>query len=547
MTITPRFHLTQTDTAVELSIRVPHVRVTVESIQVVVVDDDAVLHFSSPPYLLILRFAPHRFHQDAAAACASYEPLIEHGTICLSLRKAQPGPWENLDLLGQWNKPLSRGTTGVRWLRQVQDNNHGSPESEKVNHATVDMDETTESVRVDGYGFLRLYHGIYADLTRDGLAQEMLEMPWIEEPSMIRLPSDTNIHRGRRVQRKEMEFEKFHADRYRQDLDIHEDYIYQCAMSYPPHWRERSHPEDTLAEELSKLSLQKNENSFFTDQERQELMAIPYPLLPSTITVEHVEGLCAGLVDLMFAYVYDHLTTAGDPTVESAWAISTLSASLSCLDDWLEEIDADARLYSVGHSCLRRSLIYPYLRNFGFGIHCLEQVRQICAQGVRCVIRCLLQMRTILNVSELYYLGNKLWIDPYLAWLQRDTARAEHMLHAQSRRWPSSWSKGRVGLGLVELESQFTGASSSDDDDDDDESDESDGSSSDASSSSENSDKDDEEEGCSLEKKNQRGKIPCPDLLDGSLGQSILQVSQAESTTTVLPTKPRRPLIEEVE
>ena len=33
-----------------------------------------------------------------------------------------------------------------------------------------------------------------------------------------------------------------------------------------------------------------------------------------------------------FGYAYDHRTTSGDPTVESAWTICTLSAALSWLD-----------------------------------------------------------------------------------------------------------------------------------------------------------------------------------------------------------------------
>ena len=54
MPITPHFSLTQTDTHIELNIRVPHVRVTAESIQVVV-DDDQVVHFSAPPCYLLPR------------------------------------------------------------------------------------------------------------------------------------------------------------------------------------------------------------------------------------------------------------------------------------------------------------------------------------------------------------------------------------------------------------------------------------------------------------------------------------------------------------
>ena len=39
-----------------------------------------------------------------------------------------------------------------------------------------------------------------------------------------------------------------------------------------------------------------------------------------------------GLADVLFAYAYDHRTTGGDPTVESAWTVAVLSPLLT----WLE-------------------------------------------------------------------------------------------------------------------------------------------------------------------------------------------------------------------
>lgn len=539
MTITPRFDLTQTDTHVKLNIRVPHVRVTEESIQVVL-DDDQVLHFSSPPYLLALHFAPHRFHESASEACATYEPLIQSGTICLSLRKAQPGQWENLDLLGKLTKPSKETPLGARWLREVQD----SATSESDEQNAVDLDETKGLSHFDGYGFLRLYNGIYSDLTRDGLAKEMLELPWMEGRSTFSSEKkDEAIHNQRRQLRINMELEKFNVERYLQDLEIHDDYIFQCAMNYEPHWREdQLH---SLAEELANLSLQ-DRASFFTNEEKQQLVSIPYPLLPSTITDEQMEALLVGLVDILFGYVYDHLTTSGDPTVESAWTISTLSASLSCLDDWLDETGSSTSetLISVGCSCLRRSLIYPYLRNFEFGTYCLEQVRQILSQGARCVIRCLLQARTILDHSELYYLGNKLWLDPYLAWLQRDTKCVERIMNEQLRQWPS-WSREHVGLPLVDLETQPADTSSDDDTQNSIEKDSSSVASSSSSVESRNED-DHEEEDCSL-KNNETVGTTAPDLLDGNLGQqSILRMPVKESSSAPH-SSACRSLIEEVE
>jgi hypothetical protein len=45
-------------------------------------------------------------------------------------------------------------------------------------------------------------------------------------------------------------------------------------------------------------------------------------------------ALYFGLLDIIAAYCYDHRTTEGDPTSESAWTINKLSATLS----WFEVI-----------------------------------------------------------------------------------------------------------------------------------------------------------------------------------------------------------------
>jgi hypothetical protein len=141
---------------------------------------------------------------------------------------------------------------------------------------------------------------------------------------------------------------------------------------------------------------------------------------------------------------------------------------------------------------LLRTLIYPYFHNLEFAIHVWNQVCEILqfpSDATKCVIRCMLQVRTILEQSELYYLGNKLYIDPYLAWLQRRTAPipsevlVEHIRHTISGQSTSSL-KETIGLRLIESEQlllhedhegndtsdgENSSSTSSDDDDDDEE------------------------------------------------------------------------------
>lgn len=63
-----------------------------------------------------------------------------------------------------------------------------------------------------------------------------------------------------------------------------------------------------------------------------------------------------GLADILFAYAYDHRTTGGDPSVESAWTVATLSPLLS----WLEVNDlfVPLLLYLVLVGIANRSFLY---------------------------------------------------------------------------------------------------------------------------------------------------------------------------------------------
>jgi hypothetical protein len=178
MTITPVFALFQTDTHVTIEIRVPHIRVSRESLQIELSDDDAVLHFASLPiYTLRLNFTLHQFQpydheydhdgddndggfgmihdlDDANILCndstvqadsrqnntpnpshlskVSFHPLLQDGTVRIELAKRIAGVhWPDLDLIGKFlvspstvrdrngASQVARPATTSHWLHQV--------------------------------------------------------------------------------------------------------------------------------------------------------------------------------------------------------------------------------------------------------------------------------------------------------------------------------------------------------------------------------------------------------------------------------------------
>ena len=118
------------------------------------------------------------------------------------------------------------------------------------------------------------------------------------------------------------------------------------------------------------------------------------------------------LVDLVFAYAYDHRTTGGEPTVESAWTIAKLSATLSWFCGWTS-------LHKVMLACLRRALVYPLYRHWRLALLALQDTYQILTLGRRAILKCLLGIRLLLEKSDQRYYLNRLYIDHYCVWIQQ--------------------------------------------------------------------------------------------------------------------------------
>lgn len=447
MPITPHFHLTQTVSHVHLDIRVPHIRVSKDTIEVLV--DENTVHFSNPPYLLLLDF-PGPFAFEAEGESAKYDPTREGGMVTLELKKQQPEYWKDLDLIGQLVKPKKNAT--ILRAQIISQENSSDKQVEENNQEVSDTFLSTGSdifnINQPRYGFLNLFVGVFSDLVRDGLAVEMLQLP---------NPDETKAS-NRREMRLKAEEESFDANRYLGDMYLDDDYIYQTAIKMKPHWKLET--VNALTVELASLSTDEkgasNVQEYFSAEEKDELASIPYPILPQDIEQVKRKSLLLGLVDILFAYAYDHLLTDGDPTIESSWTICTLSCTLS----WLEEFSALDRIVDIIRFSMRRSLVYPYIRNYEFALYCWDQVAEIFQKGRRCVIRCLLHTRRILDKSEVHYMANRLYLDPYLCLMQNvelveDTTLLDlgkELAMIQNQLKLSSSGKQDLLLGLIELE-----------------------------------------------------------------------------------------------
>ena len=363
-----------------------------------------------------------------------------------------------------------------------------------------------------GYGFGDMFQRILTDYCRAGLAQEMLELGKVtSEDDDVECVSPMERYHLR----TEKEQDDFDPDRYLGDYSLDRDddddddddeedvvdYMYSMVVSYVPWWKttrpgegDDGNSNDSVDDvtnqlqtnltitppkgkgphnESSTSSITPNRTSttskftgnigLFTTDEHILLTSIPYPLLPQHIVScppdsPSNQSLWCGLLDILLAYMYDHLTTMGDPTVESAWTVSILSPRLSWLDnstdgDYRNDIDNDNendnyrssqsfhdKIQFTVLSFIRRMLIYPYWRNYNFGMmYVVRNVSDLLEHhGFLGIIKCLLQTRSILTKSECYYLNNKIWIDPYLCWIQgqyrlQELKQQHHQQQQQSK------------------------------------------------------------------------------------------------------------------
>eukprot|EP01082_Thalassiosira_pseudonana_P004925 g4521.t1 g4521 contig15:1196506-1198417(-) len=502
MPIIPRYTLSQTLTHVHIEVCIPHVRVSTSTLELVI--DDKELHLYAPPAYLLKLILPQRVVDedlveeslanavtggggDGEASVSKrlveetvsnglqpsqldvcqdettqlwtkedlpklqYNPEKNHGTLVIILRKEQDGHWEDLDLLGrlQHRAPhrgqvddVVPGASGKSkpLVNVIEEQLEKSGAVDRIDDTDVMDDLVSVQKTRPSYGLFQHYSSVFRDYAREGLAHEMLECPNPDEMYENEDMSEA-LETNRREMRLEVENDKFDPDRYLADLNISEegDMIFDSAMK------------------MSRISSQHYQRKSTISQ---------------TLTSEQQRSAYLSLLDVLIAYAYDHRTTDGDATVESSWTVMILSPSLSWLESYNPPYDTVAE---VVRWCIRRTLIYPYLRSYTLARTLVKDVCQILLRGRRTVIRCLLQLHRILEKSEAHYLFNKLYIDPLIGWMQQceekevqDFGREVHEMLSDGDG-DGTLGKECLNLGLVELEESFLAydddSSSSEEDD----------------------------------------------------------------------------------
>jgi protein SHQ1 len=148
------------------------------------------------------------------------------------------------------------------------------------------------------------------------------------------------------------------------------------------------------------------------------------------------------LLTLLFAYAYDARTTQHDPTPESAWTIAALTPAFSALDPppyhhhhqsppsststsiststSVDDDDAPEH-WPTAETLIpsyRRALAFPLHRSWTLAESCRTDAARFLVRGARTVLRCLLELRAILDAHPVYYVYSRVWLDDFCRWIQ---------------------------------------------------------------------------------------------------------------------------------
>ncbi|KAF8770298.1 protein SHQ1 homolog [Argiope bruennichi] len=413
--LTPAFDLTQDDKFLIISIQVPYAKFSEYEVHF---EDDEFMFFCKP-YYLKLNLPGKVVYIDQPKCEYDFEKRI----FKVYAPKAQRGEvFEGLDLVNILLKPKKCKVVGTPKIEVLESTNDVDENDEEFDWSIEQVPSEDEfgSLNITGQqcGFANNYSFSVFNLKEE--AQEIFD---VSEPQ-------SKTPKTRSIERIQIENKKFDEEHYLADL--YNDEEIQQLILYNPEWV-------TLYDEIENKP--PDDIIKFTSEEKERLRKLPCK--EYLLDKNQKKTAYLSLIDILFAYAYNKRTTEGENTVESAWTINKISATLS----WLETYSS---IQQVAITSIRRSLIYPLYRHFELSVTILEDVRKIMMLGIKYIMKCLLEIHEMFNLSEPRYILNDLFIVDYIVWIQRCPATKLVSLAAALEK--VLLTKGDIGLNLVDIE-----------------------------------------------------------------------------------------------
>lgn len=380
--ITPEVNLLQDQNYVTIVLQMPNVRS--QHIEIRVDGKDFQLY--ARPYHLRLEFPGSLVENEGMKT--KYD--LGSGELEIIIPKAEPGEhFEGLDLLQ--TSIIAGGSHDQRdECDLVGENNGESLEGLGGCDRSGKISNLHGSL---GHGFNNQYEGT------DRL------IPEIADDVINRRSLSSSLSGDRRKSRFDEEESKFDREHYIADfLDYN---LIKPLLDFRPETYRllaklqaaRKDPGEQLRKAIaSELQL--------TETEREAIAELG----ERSYVVKDERILLLGLLDILLAHCYDHRTTLGDRTAESAWTISKLSSLLSNFDTFTSLTD-------VLEAFLRRSLAFPLYRNYELSKKCIKDALVIFKLGSSAVLRALLSIKECLDGDKRTLAISSIYIHDYCIWI----------------------------------------------------------------------------------------------------------------------------------
>lgn len=232
------------------------------------------------------------------------------------------------------------------------------------------------------YGFLDLHSGYFTSQTTS-----------LNEVSALGPEAEALVPAERRRRRLAAEDEKFDSEHYMADL-ADDEYI-QELLAWSPSKSCSATMGYTEAEQATMLHLPRREYLFNTAQTHSMKLA---------------------LISILFGWAYDVRTTLGDPGSESAWTVAVLVPAFAGLDPPPYDLHLQDDLACTLLASYHRALAYPLFRSWALCEAIRVDVSSFLKRGKQAVVRALLELKTLLDAHEVYYVYSKVWVDDMLVW-----------------------------------------------------------------------------------------------------------------------------------
>ncbi|CAH8494933.1 unnamed protein product [Schistosoma turkestanicum] len=412
MVLTPIFRLEQDDKKLKVIIHAPLAKLSEMEVCV----EEQTFYFDSSPYYL-------KF--DIPGSVLTDENTFDYefinGDIHITLEKSEPGPFKDLNLITKLLITSSETKISKCLIEEVNDtvtqNQNWSLDWFSDSKNTSSPLDDVILPNSPTYGFSGSKSGLFqveSDLTH-----------------VVDLPNPDSVDIFKRSNLRTMDEEKkFLVDHYLADYFESDTWIHMKNIDLP--WS---------------LNDDSNNSPEFSSDERHRLITLStrrLPLPPDNAVEEKI--LYLGLLDLLFAYIYDYRVREGETMTESGWNIVKLAATLS----WFEVYHS---LPEVVVSFYRRALTYPLVRNWRFCTLIKRDASRLLqhTNTIQWCLKCLLEIREFLIAYPGYHVFAELYLNDYIVWIQ--TRACESNLHNLGKSLEQfKMKKDFVHLNLKEIE-----------------------------------------------------------------------------------------------